>query len=58
VWDWLLVAAASGIFVLFATLARAPRMSFHWAPALLLIAATLALLVVCGVTLWRTTRFN
>jgi len=58
VWDWLLVAAASGIFVLFATLARAPRMSFHWAPALLLMAATLALLVVCGVTLWRTTRFN
>jgi hypothetical protein len=33
-------------------------MSFHWAPALLLMAATLALLVVCGVTLWRTTRFN
>ncbi|HLO08781.1 MAG TPA: GRP family sugar transporter [Terriglobales bacterium] len=58
VWDWLLVAVASGVFVFFATLARAPRMSFHWAPALLLIAATLALLVVCGVTLWRTTRFN
>jgi len=58
VWDWLLVAVASGVFVFFATLARAPRMSFHWAPALLLMAATLALLVVCGVTLWRTTRFN
>src|SRR6476661_3159265 len=58
VWDGLLVAVASGIFVFFASLARAPRMSFLWAPALLLIAATLALLVVCGVTLWRTTRFN
>lgn len=58
VWDWLLVAVASGIFVFFATLARAPRMSFHWGPAVLLIAATLALLLVCGVTLWRTTRFN
>ena len=58
VWDWLLVAVASGIFVFFATLARAPRMSFQWAPAMLLIAATLALLLVCGVTLWRTTRFN
>ncbi len=56
--DWLLVAGASGIFVFFATLARAPRMSFHWVPALLLIGATLALLVVCGITLWRTTRFN
>ena len=58
VWDGLLVAVASGIFVFFASLARAPRMSFHWAPALLLIAATLALLVVCSLTLWRTTRFN
>lgn len=57
-WDWLLVAVATGIFVFFATLARAPRMSFHWGPALLLITATLALLVVCGSTLWRTTRFN
>ena len=58
VWDGLLVAVASGIFVFFASLARAPRMSFHWAPALLLIAATLALLVVCSLTLWRTTRFT
>lgn len=58
VWDWLLVAVATGIFVFFATLARAPRLSFHWGPALLLITATLALLVVCGSTLWRTTRFN
>ena len=58
VWDWMLVAVATGIFVFFATLARAPRMSFHWGPALLLIAATLALLLVCGITLWRTTRFN
>ncbi len=57
-WDWLLVAVASGIFVFFATLARTPRMSFHWGPAVILIAATLALLLVCGVTLWRTTRFN
>ena len=32
-WDWLLVAVATGIFVFFATLARAPRMSFHWGPA-------------------------
>jgi hypothetical protein len=57
-WDWLLVAAATGIFVYFGTLARAPRMFFHWGPALLLITATAALLVICGLTLWRTTRFN
>ncbi|MGH9504323.1 MAG: GRP family sugar transporter [Terriglobales bacterium] len=58
IWDWLLVAVATAVFVFFATLARAPRMSFHWGPALLLMAATLTLLVVCGLTLWRTTRFN
>jgi hypothetical protein len=57
-WDWMLVAVATAIFVFFATLARAPRMSFHWGPAVLLIAATLALLLLCGTTLWRTTRFN
>ncbi len=33
VWDWILVAVATGIFVFFATMARAPRMSFHWGPA-------------------------
>jgi drug/metabolite transporter (DMT)-like permease len=58
VWDWILVAFATGIFVFFATLARAPRLLFHWDPAALLIAATVALLLVSGITLWRTTRFN
>ena len=57
-WDWILVTIATGIFVFFASLARAPRMSFHWAPAVLLIIATTVLLLVCGTTLWRTTRFN
>src|SRR5882672_349 len=57
-WDWILVAAATGIFIFFAILARAPRMSFHWGPAVLLIIATMVLLLVCGATLWRTTRFN
>jgi drug/metabolite transporter (DMT)-like permease len=57
-WDWMLVAVATGIFVFFATLARAPRMSFHLGPAALLITATVVLLLVCGMTLWRTTRFN
>jgi glucose uptake protein GlcU len=58
IWDWLLVAVATAVFVLFATLARAPRMSFHWGPALVLVVATVALLLLCGTTLWRTTRFN
>src|SRR5882762_9110373 len=56
--DWLLVAAATGIFIFFATMARVPQMSIHWGPAALLTAALLALLVLCGFALWRTTRFN
>jgi drug/metabolite transporter (DMT)-like permease len=57
-WDWLLVAAATAIFVFFAALARVPQMSIHWGPAALLTAALLVLLLVCGFALWRTTRFN
>jgi glucose uptake protein GlcU len=56
--DWLLVAVATGVFAVFATMARAPRLSFHWGPAVVLSAATLILLLVCGLTLWRTTRFH
>jgi hypothetical protein len=56
--DWMLVAIATSVFVIFAAMAHAPRMSLHWWPAALLSAATLILLFVCGVTLWRTTRFN
>jgi glucose uptake protein GlcU len=56
--DWFLVAVATGIFAVFATMARAPRLSFHWGPAAILSAATLVLLLVCGFKLWRTTRFH
>ncbi len=56
--DWLSVIAATGIFVVFATMARVPQMSLHWGPAVALSAAMFALLLVCGLTLWRTTRFN
>jgi drug/metabolite transporter (DMT)-like permease len=56
--DWILVAVATGVFAVFATMARAPVMSFHWTPAVLLIVATLMLLMVCGGALWRTTRFH
>lgn len=55
--DWLLVAAATAIFIFCATAARLPQIAIHWLPALLLSSATLALLLVCGVTLFRTTRF-
>jgi glucose uptake protein GlcU len=56
--DCIVVAMATGVFVFFATLARAPSLPFHGPIAALLSVATLFLLVVCGFTLWRTTRFN
>ena len=56
--DWALVAVATTIFLVLATMARAPMMSLHWAPAVLLVTATLVLFLFCGLTLWRTTRFN
>jgi drug/metabolite transporter (DMT)-like permease len=56
--DWLLVAGATCAFLVLGTMARVPQMSFRWGPAVLLIAATLVLLLVCGTKLWRTTRFH
>src|SRR6267378_4984007 len=56
--DWLLVAGATCIFVVLATMARVPQISLRGGPAALLIAATLVLLLVCGAKLWRTTRFH
>src|SRR5712664_3220679 len=56
--DWVLVAAATFIFVVLATMARVPQISFRWGPAALLIAATLALFFVCGAKLRRTTHFH
>src|SRR6267154_2666601 len=56
--DWILVASATAIFGAFACFARAPQMSLHWLSAAFLIVATLVLLLICGVALWRITRFN
>jgi len=56
--DWLLVVAVTAIFVYFATTARLPQIPINWPPALILSAATLALLVICGLSLHRTTRFH
>jgi glucose uptake protein GlcU len=56
--DWLLVIAATTVFIIFGTMARVPQMSFHWPPAALLTAALFILLIICGLALWRTTRFN
>jgi glucose uptake protein GlcU len=57
-WDFVLIAAATGVFVFFGALARVPRMDLHWGPALILSAVSLGMLAICGVVIWRTTRFQ
>jgi drug/metabolite transporter (DMT)-like permease len=56
--DWLLVVAATSVFVIFAAMARVPKMTLHCGPAALLTAVLLLFLVICGLALWRTTRFH
>lgn len=56
--DWLLVLAATAVFLVFASIARAPQISMRFWPALLLSAATLVLLLICGLALRRTTNFR
>jgi drug/metabolite transporter (DMT)-like permease len=56
--DWLLVAAATAIFAYFGATARLPQLQLNWPPAIILCAATLTLLLICGLTLHRTTRFH
>lgn len=56
--DWILPAGTTAVFIVLAAVARVPRMDMRriWAAAL--AAAMLALLVSCGITLWRTTGFR
>ena len=56
--DYLLVIAATTIFITLAVLARAPNMALNWPALLALAAAMLIFLFACGLALWRTTRFN
>jgi hypothetical protein len=57
-WDWLIVGAATAVFVGFAVVAEAPELGLdvRWTVGLGL--AMLALLAAGGVTLWRATRFG
>jgi drug/metabolite transporter (DMT)-like permease len=56
--DYLLVIAATTIFITLAVLARAPSMSLNWSALIALAAAMLIFLLACGLALWRVTRFN
>jgi drug/metabolite transporter (DMT)-like permease len=56
--DWLLVIAATTIFLALGVLARAPNMTLNWPALITLTAAMLIFLLACGLALWKTTRFN
>jgi drug/metabolite transporter (DMT)-like permease len=56
--DWLLVIAATTIFLTLAVLARAPQMTLNMPALITLTAAMLIFLLACGLALWKTTRFN
>ncbi len=58
VWDWLIVAAATAVFVGVAANAQAPELQIHYGWALALTLALLGLLGGCGFALWRTTRLG
>jgi hypothetical protein len=56
--DWLLIAAATAIFVGLGTLARVPKMDIQTGWLGLFAAALVAVLVGGGVALWRITKFT
>ncbi|UCG89132.1 MAG: EamA family transporter [Gemmatimonadota bacterium] len=58
VWDWLIVGAATAVFIGFAANARAPELQIHYGWALGLTLVMLGLLGGCGLALWRTTRLG
>jgi drug/metabolite transporter (DMT)-like permease len=56
--DWLVVAAATAIFVAFGVMSRVPQMEMHmgWLAALSL--AMLVVILSAGIALWRVTKFT
>lgn len=56
--DWFLVFSATAIFFVLAILARAPNITVNWTALGALTIAMFAFLAVCGVALWRATKFN
>jgi drug/metabolite transporter (DMT)-like permease len=57
-WELLVAAAAIGIFIWLASVAGRPTMAVNLAWMAALIGVTLVFLLVCGLLLWRRTRFS
>lgn len=57
-WEVVIVAAAVAVFAWLGLEAQRPAIAAHGPWAVTLITASLALLVACGIMLWRRTRFS
>jgi len=56
--DWALLAIATLVFAVLGAMARAPMVPFNAEAAVILLAVIVTVLVVCGTSLWRTTKFS
>jgi len=56
--DWMFLILTSGVFLYLGSIARTPQISFHWLALILLSAASLLMLAVAAVSLFKTTRFR
>jgi len=57
-WELVVVAAAIAFFIWLATMAKSQAIAMNTAWMWALIAASLALLLLCGTMLWKRTRFS
>jgi drug/metabolite transporter (DMT)-like permease len=57
-WELLVMAVAIAMFVWLGCYAEVPKIAMHFGWAAVLIGASLVFLVVCGVLLWKRTRFS
>jgi drug/metabolite transporter (DMT)-like permease len=56
--DWGIVAVATTVLIVFASIAEKPRLDAQWEWMALLVTALFAVLAVCARALWKTTRFT
>ncbi len=57
-WEFLVIAAAVGMFIWLGSMAGRQSIALHMGWMVALVAASLAMLLVCGLWLWRRTRFS
>ena len=57
-WEFVVIAAAVGAFVWLAAGAERQPIAINQGWMIILGAATLAFLIICGILLWKRTRFS